>query len=424
MLYFKKNKELKEDTIFIQIASYRDKQLLPTLRDCISKAKNPENLRFSITWQHSLEDEWDTLDEFKNDDRFRIIDVDYRESKGVCWARNLLQQQYNGEKYTLQLDSHHRFIENWDIELISMLKYMQSKGYAKPLITGYIPSFDPIDEENSKINIPWKMVFDRFSPDGNVHFFPEYMDEYLSLTKPVKARFYSAHFAFTLGEFAVEVQHDPEYYFHGEEISIAVRAFTHGYDLFHPHKVIAWHEYTRKNSKKQWDDDSEWVQKEKFSHKKNRELFYIDERTRDFGKYDFGTVRSLEDYEKYSGLNFKKRAVQQYTLDKKYPPNPIFSSEEYENSFVDYFKHCIDISYSQVPHNDYNVWAVAFEDINGNELIRLDAYDEEITRMKNDPDGYCKLWREFITGVRPYKWIVWPHSIEHGWGERIEGILY
>ena len=31
--------------IFIQIASYRDPQIIPTIKDCIDKAKKPENLR-------------------------------------------------------------------------------------------------------------------------------------------------------------------------------------------------------------------------------------------------------------------------------------------------------------------------------------------------------------------------------------------
>jgi len=47
----------------------------------------------------------------------------------VCWARNKLQQQYDKEDYTLQLDSHHRFIEEWDEELVKMLKNLQSEGY-------------------------------------------------------------------------------------------------------------------------------------------------------------------------------------------------------------------------------------------------------------------------------------------------------
>ena len=72
----KRQKEKKIDnTIFVQIASYRDPQLLPTLRDMINNADHPENLRIGICWQHSPEDSWDNLDEFKNDSRFRIIDI-------------------------------------------------------------------------------------------------------------------------------------------------------------------------------------------------------------------------------------------------------------------------------------------------------------------------------------------------------------
>ena len=36
----------KPETIFVQIAAYRDPDLLNTLRDILEKAKNPDNLRF------------------------------------------------------------------------------------------------------------------------------------------------------------------------------------------------------------------------------------------------------------------------------------------------------------------------------------------------------------------------------------------
>ena len=68
----------KNAKIFIQIASYRDPQLNPTLKNCIENAKYPKNLVFSIAWQHSKDDEWDNLDEYKNDPRFKIIDIDYK----------------------------------------------------------------------------------------------------------------------------------------------------------------------------------------------------------------------------------------------------------------------------------------------------------------------------------------------------------
>ena len=50
--------------VFISIASYRDPELLPTIKDLIANAKNPKNLVFSIAWQHSPEVIWDTLDEY------------------------------------------------------------------------------------------------------------------------------------------------------------------------------------------------------------------------------------------------------------------------------------------------------------------------------------------------------------------------
>lgn len=423
----KKEEKTNQNTIFVQIAAYRDPQLVPTLKDMLAMAKCPENLSFGICWQHAPQDAWDHLDEFKDDVRFKIIDVNYKDSQGVCWARNSVQTLYNNEKYTLQLDSHHRFVQDWDIELISMIEGLQKEGHAKPLITSYIPSFDPDNDPQARIKEPWKMNFDRFIPEGAVFFLPASFDSFDPKDKPLPGRFYSAHFAFSLGSFAIEVQHDPDYYFHGEEISIAVRAFTHGYDIFHPHKVVCWHEYTRKGRSKQWDDVPSWIQKNNECHLKNRKLFEMDGEKRDvdFGKYGFGTVRTLRDYEKYAGLCFKKRAITKQVIEHKAPPDIMQNSsdEDFDKSLLSIFKHCIDISYSQVPENDYDFWAVAFKDEKGEDLYRKDADKDEISRMKNDPDNYCKVWREFQTDKKPSSWLVWPHSVSKGWADPIIGHL-
>lgn len=418
------------NTIFVQIASYRDPQLLPTLEDMLNKSKYPKNLRVCIAWQHSNEDTWDTLDQYRDDKRFTILDIPYVESKGVCWARNKIQQQYNGEKYTLQLDSHHRFIKNWDTELISMVKKLQKKGYRKPLLTSYIPSFDPNNDPKGRVEVPWKMDFDRFTPEGVVFFLPSSIDNYKELKEPIPARFYSAHFAFTVGEFCREVQHDPNYYFHGEEISIAVRAYTNGYDLFHPHKTIAWHEYTRKGRTKHWDDDAKWFEKNNNTYTLLKTLLGTDntdnseESRKVLGDYNLGNERTLEDYEKYSGIRFRDRAIQDYTLLNYIAPNPVYSSEEeQEKHFVHVFKHCIDLYYDQLPEDDYEFWAVAFHDNNGDTLFRSDASEEEIRSLYNDPDNYIKLWRKFQTTKIPSYWVVWPYSKSKGWCNRIEGKL-
>lgn len=420
--------EKKTNTIFVQIASYRDPQLLPTLHDCISKAKFPENLRFGIAWQHNDHDYWDTLNDYVDDNRFKILDIDYRDSKGVCWARNLVQSLYNGEKYTLQLDSHHRFEQDWDETLIDMLVGLQNKGYPKPLITAYIPSFDPDNDPDGRVQEPWKMTFDRYIPEGAVFFLPAAFDPAIDNTnEPLMGRFYSAHFAFTLGSFSKEVAHDPNYYFHGEEINIAVRAFTHGYDIFYPHKVICWHEYTRKGRSKQWDDDKKWIDRNNVCHSRNRKLFGMDNEINniDFGKYGFGNIRSLKDYEKYAGMRFSTRSITQDVIDHKPPnlQNITLSDEEFNQALLSIFKHCIDIGYDQVPEDDYDFWAVAFKDEYGEDIFRQDADSEEIKRMKSDSEGYCKIWRSFVTSKRPSSWLVWPHSISKGWSDPIVGYI-
>jgi len=411
--------------IFISIASYRDPELLPTIRDCIANAKKPENLRFSIAWQR---DEKETLAEFANDKRFKIIDIPYQESKGTCWARSRIQENYDGEKYHLQLDSHHRFIKHWDAECIQMIKDLQAKGHKKPLLTGYISSFNPSNDPAERINTPWKMNFDRFIPEGAVFFLPASIDDYKDRTSPVPSRFVSAHFIFTLGKWIEEVPYDPFYYFHGEEINLAVRSYTWGYDLFHPHKVIAWHEYTRRGRTKHWDDIKEWGDLNSKSHSRNRKLFEMDGEKRDidFGKYDFGKKRSVAEYEKYAGICFKKRAVQRHTLDNNYPPNPEnakMSADELDKSFLKIFKHCIDIRYEQVPEKDYDFWCVAFKDKQGKDVYRKDADKSEITVMFNDPDKYCKVWRTFNVEEPPHSWLVWPHSVSKGWADPITGNL-
>jgi hypothetical protein len=412
--------------IFIQIAAYRDNQLLPTIKNCIENAHHPENLVFCIAWQHSPDDPWDTLDEYKNDPRFKIIDIDYKDSKGVCWARHAIQQHYDNEEYTLQLDSHHRFIANWDLEIIAMLKYLQEQGHAKPLLTSYLPSFNPLNDPDERTKSPYKLTFDRFIPEGVIFFMPSTIDNFETLQGPVPCRFYSAHFCFTVGLFCREVQHDPNYYFHGEEISIAVRAFTAGYDLFSPHKIIAWHEYTRKYRTKHWDDHNDWNVINDKSHTRLRKLLGIDgiENDIDFGIWGLGSVRSLDCYERYSGINFKTRGVQQYTLDNKMPPNPMIDDpDEYQKSFIQVFRHCINIYAPDMPYNDYQFVAVIFEDVAGNSIYRQDITGSDVAGLL-DTDNFYKIWRTFNYTVRPHKYIVWPYSEKHGWCRKLENTIY
>jgi len=110
--------------IFVQIASYRDPQFVHTIKNIIENVKKAKNLRFGIGRQFHPDDKFDDLSEYEKDKRFRILNIPYLESKGVCWARHQVQQVYQDEEYTLQIDSHMRFAPNWDDEMIKMIKQL------------------------------------------------------------------------------------------------------------------------------------------------------------------------------------------------------------------------------------------------------------------------------------------------------------
>ena len=298
---------MNNNKIFIQIASYRDPELVPTIKSLIDNAKWPQNLVFSIANQYHPDDEWH-LDAFRFNNRFKIIDILASESKGACYARNLLQQAYNGEEWTLQIDSHMRFAQNWDQILIDMWTGLHNSGVSKPLITTYLPQYDPENDPEGRVNEPWFMSFRTWTPEG-VLLYNSCLANGRDLSSPVPTYFYSAHFAFTKGDFVKEVPHDPELYFHGEECSIAARAWTWGYDLFHPHTLIAWHEYTRSHRVKHWDDNKEWW---KLDHKSKLRYNYLVGQKRPrkpitWGPYGWGPIRDFADYAKVSGIDFKKR---------------------------------------------------------------------------------------------------------------------
>lgn len=411
----------KVNTIYVQIASYRDPELKHTLRDLLEKATNPENLRIGIAWQHSPYEEFDDITEYTNDPRFKIIDIDYRDAKGPCYARHLLNTKYDGEKYTLQLDSHHRFAEGWDVSLIEMLEGLRTKTVKKPLLSSYLPSYEPTNDPAGRVMSPWIMEFDRFAPEGPVHFLPHTIDDYLERTAPVPTRFVSAHFIFADGKFCKEVVYDPTYYFHGEEINLAVRSYMAGYDLFAPHRTYVWHEYTRNGKKKHWDDHTIWNELDKTSHAHNRELLGID--NPNSKKLLKGNVRTLYDYEKYAGLEFSSRKVHTKTIEKMLPPVSL-DDISHKSGLKQYHKMCIDIYKPTFTENDYTFWAVAFEDASGKEIYRRDADPQEIQMLLSIPiehDQFVHVWRNFYSNTIPVKWIVWPHSAAKGWQDRLTG---
>jgi hypothetical protein len=295
------------DTIFVQIAAFRDPEYMPTVHSMFSRAVHPENIRLGAVLQYNWKADADCFKmAYPPGLKVDEIKVDAVDSGGVCWARNLCQGLYKGERFTLQLDSHMRFIQGWDVQLLEMWRSIKNR---KAVITHYAPNYEP---SGGRVRDTFSGMGARIWKKGTLWY--EHAPIYKVTEPPEKppvAAFASGHFLFGPGSLVTDVPYDPYLERHGEESSLAVRLWTHGYDLFGPNRVIMWH---RASQARPMDHQiiPGYEQRVELSAKRCQVLLNRLECddpavTQDLERYGLGSVRTLQEYEEWSGVDFKNQ---------------------------------------------------------------------------------------------------------------------
>lgn len=416
------------DRILVHLPAYREPELIPTIKSALENAEFPERIHFGICRQFNPEDGFDNIDEYRDDPRFKIKDIPYEEAKGLAYARAVINEELlTDEEFVCQLDSHHRFDTNWDTTLIGWYKELEDDGH-NPLICGYLPYYDPFNDPEKRVQEPWFSQAACFYPHGTIFIRPTGVPDWKSLTKPYPARFLSGHFCFGSNQWAKDVRHDPNIFFSGEELNLSVRSYTHGYDLFHPHRVVIWHATMREEraGKLVWDDQHKkgnqmWWKQQDIGRSRIRQLLQTEDNGHDLTGYDLGTVRTLRDYEKYAGIHFKKKSFQKWTIDNKFPPNPYDheTEEEWEDSFTRSYYHLVTINREELPGDDYTSILVAYDDEEGVGMFSK-SIDGHQLREFLDNKGPIHYEEMFLVDKDPSRVVYWAHSLERGWAERVE----
>jgi hypothetical protein len=229
-------------TIFVQIAAYRDLEVTPTILDAIKQSSGNHEINFGVHTVYVEESEINVPN---------LPNVKHAESKapeniGLGIGRALAHQFYNGEDYYLQCDSHSRFISGWDEVAINSVLNYQIQGIHKPLLTMYPANY-------------WypsataKFVEKDVLPPGHLSniSFHEKPDQFRLTRIPQQTampvvdekRFVksvSGGSIFTVGGF---LPFNTDIAFYGEEIWLAARAYTHGYDIVVPDEQYMYHLY-------------------------------------------------------------------------------------------------------------------------------------------------------------------------------------
>ncbi|MAF25191.1 hypothetical protein CL634_06410 [bacterium] len=302
-----------KDKIYVQIASYRDPDVEFTIKDMLSKAKKPENLIVGVCDQYGPENKHLPVYDKEN---FRVIRMPFYSSKGLGWARAMLQTLYfDDAEYTMQLDSHMRFVQDWDSKLIKMVK---DSGSEKPIISHYCPGFTSKDLEGETYLDKQgllKMYCLRFNDTGTVSFRSNHVEKENKTGKPIPSILVSGHFYFTLAKHIREYKYDPELYFAGDEVSLATRSWTRGWDIFNPSESVVYHNYSREKRICHWADQKVgYGSLHEESLKKLRQMLHGEKNRIKIGEYGLGQERKLRDFEKISGIDFKNRELADHAL--------------------------------------------------------------------------------------------------------------
>lgn len=299
-----------KESIFISIASFRDPDCINTIRNLVERATHPDQLSFGVCNQIIQSQDRDCLLPATIAPSIMIDEVDASLSRGACWARSRIQQLWRNENYYFQIDSHMRFVQGWDEILISMLKDCPAEN---AVLSTYPLTFTPPDTYGKPELV--RLVPKWFDENGILTCYSRKTAIEHAPALPQENFFISAGFLFARGAIISEVPYDPHLYHVGEEISLAVRLWTHGWTLYTPNRVIAFHDYgKREDRSKHWKNDDHWRELDARSKKRVRQLLgseITDSRDKptDFGPYGLGKVRSLPEYEQKAGVCFALRMI-------------------------------------------------------------------------------------------------------------------
>jgi hypothetical protein len=271
-----------------------DKDILNTIEDCLKKAKHPEKLTFGICLQHDLTD--DFMKRYDNNSQFKIKRMDWKNTKGAAYVRSIIYDMFDKQDYFFQIDCHTRFFLDWDIKIINCFK--KCKKINDKAVISYYPV--NINNMNNKevlktiVNISTVRCID-------TRYGIKTHGRNISLYQCPKTSWgISAAMLFFDKSTHNDIKFDKEIYFglqFEEQVVLAARYWTHGYDIFTPDCHIIATEYIT-NTKR-------YTERPIINTREKKETLYrlyhimqlkYDEKFKDKTTNYLGKERSIKDY--------------------------------------------------------------------------------------------------------------------------------
>jgi len=243
--------DFKKEKIFVSIVSYKDTQIVETIKSIYDEACNPERIVVGVLLQDSQEmHELVSALEYPN---LKIKHVLPSETLGCPWARDVLKEElYDDEDYFFQIDSHSRVKRHWDNILIKQHKSLPIEKRRRAVITTYPNHFEVSDNDKSYLikctNNPSMLNVKPFNVND------PYDNRFRGVTSGSvkdytikKSKWVAGGFVFATGLWAQEIR-CPHDIFFLEESHRAFQSYLKGWNFYTTSEATLWHNYGYKNT--------------------------------------------------------------------------------------------------------------------------------------------------------------------------------
>ncbi|KAJ8599874.1 hypothetical protein CTAYLR_010368 [Chrysophaeum taylorii] len=262
----------EDESIFLMIASYRDFQCRETIASALSRARVPTNVKIAVVQQNREGDvgcaepvkpcaEAPDQPLCRFGPQIAVYEMAADEASGPVYARHVGSRMYRGEAFALQVDAHCTFVADWDVDILAQWRATQNDmAVLSTYLTDVEGSLAPSGTSLRKTRPI--MCNSDFEGSGATSYLrhnsqPEAVPSIPDC--PMLQPFWAAGFSFGRGHFVTTVKYDCclPMVFMGEEISIGIRGWTHGYDFYAPRASVVFHEYAQ-HSRRRRDVPKFW----------------------------------------------------------------------------------------------------------------------------------------------------------------------